>query len=454
MIKYPLADEFDSLIAHSDYYWSAQELEQTHPLDTVNLKDFVINYRGRLAVVLYKDKNDHSIVAMSNRLDDLYLTKNEYLPITLPDSKIKNLLESWKERINRGFGTTSNVRLAAKYIFEKYPEIYESVFTLSTCAICHKKLFLPEREYHGKYYCQPCFEMNFFRCSHCSKILPRTEAKTAKDGYCYCKPCSKRHFVLPYHHGYPSVTFYGDNQKNKVPYMGMELEVDVGGEDDHAVAQIMPIMNNESKEECFIYCSHDSSLDNGFEIITQPATMQYHYSIKGKYEAMASKLKAKGFYAHTTGTCGLHIHFNRNYFADAYGGEYEATKRFVLLVDKFWDELTVYGRRPNFRLQRYAKKLDMPVDRFMRKANKSGSHDYRYYAVNITNESTIEIRLFRSTLNVNTVMATLQLIDNMAIWCKNNPTEKLDEVTFETFLTTTNQRRYWARQSAIRDFEE
>lgn len=450
--KYPLVSNLENLCYMSNLYWTDAEIRDLKVLDTVRVSDFVIDYRGRIGVVIYADKNATSIVIIDSRLCDIYLDGTEYVPIKLSETKIASFLSIWKDRLRRGCEVGNNIRLAAKYVYEAHTETYAKIITLSKCEGCGCEMYLPEKTYKDKDYCQPCFEMRFAKCQHCYNVTPREEGIMASDGTFYCNKCKARNFILPYHHGYPSVTFYGDTQHNKVPYMGMELEVEVGGERDSTVAKIMPIMNKG--ENYFIYCSHDGSLDNGFEIITQPATMQYHYSIRNHYEAMCNKLKSLNYHSHSSDNCGLHVHFNRSFFSDAVEGEAEATKRFVMMVDKFWDELTVFARRPNFRLRRYAKKLDMPVNTFVRKSNKSKDHDYRYYGVNITNKDTIELRLFRGTLNVSTIMATLQLVDNMAIWCKNHSTSELDGLTFETFITTTGQKRYWARHRAIPDFEE
>ena len=90
----------------------------------------------------------------------------------------------------------------------------------------------------------------------------------------------------------------------------------------------------------------------------------------------------------------------------------------------------------------------------MEKANCSGRHEYHYYAINIANENTIEFRIFRGTLNLNTIMATLQLVNNMAITAKNKTVNEIKAMRFEDLLTTAGQRKYWARHKIVADFEE
>lgn len=336
-------------------------------------------------------------------------------------------------------------------IKDVYPDYYRKL-NVGTCAACGRPA-IPKVTVDGVDYCNDCYNKKFTSCSRCGKIVKRGEEIRDRNDYALCSECNKRHWVLPYHGYYPEVEFYGDNKGNSVPYMGFELEVDCGGENDRKVANVMPLLNNEDSGKIFAYCSHDGSLQNGFEIITQPATMQYHSSISDVYNRSIQKLKAMGYASHETTTCGFHVHFNRSFFGD---NQNECIRRLIFMTEKFWNELCVFARRPERRLERYAKKVSdsMEIKEYMEKANRSGRHEYHYYAVNIANDSTIEFRMFRGTLNLNTIMATLQLVNNMAITAKNKTMDEIKAMHFEDLLTTAGQRKYWARHKAVADFEE
>lgn len=337
---------------------------------------------------------------------------------------------------------------------ERWPSYFRTL-NAGTCSICGNPA-LPKVTVDGVDICRSCYDTLYTSCSHCGKTVKRENAYPDRNGYTLCAECNKRHWVLPYHGYYPKVKFYGDNKDNSVPYMGFELEVDCGGEDRHKVEKIMPLLNKEETGEIFAYCSHDSSIDNGFEIITQPATMQYHASISDVYNRAIQKLKAMGYASHETTTCGFHVHFNRDFFGCDYNESNDCIRRLIFMSEKFWDELCVFARRPERRLSHYAKKVPngMEITEYMGKANRSGLHEYHYYAVNIANENTIEFRMFRGTLNLNTIMATLQLVNNMAITAKNKTMEEIKAMRFEDLLTTAGQHKYWARHRAVADFEE
>lgn len=331
---------------------------------------------------------------------------------------------------------------------DKYPEIVNAV-SMPTCDCCGKKIINPIRV-GDKKYCKKCYENMFVRCSRCGCNELRENATETRDGGYLCKDCGEYHFITAYHHYYPKVKFFGNNHSNTVPYLGFELEVDEGGESDRNCTKLMKDINKP--DELFAYCSHDGSLNDGFEIITQPASMEYHNSIKDVYTKSFANLKKIGYMSHDTTTCGFHVHFNRSYYGDA---EKACIRKLLFMTEKFWNELVLFARRPEHRMERYAKKIEpMEITDYMRRADKSGSHEFHYYAVNLANRDTIEFRMFRGSLNVNTVLATLQLVNNMVIASKEKTLEEIKAMKFEDLLTTRIQKAYWKRHSALPDTEE
>lgn len=340
------------------------------------------------------------------------------------------------------------------YILQKIKKNFPDISSHIKGPKCH---FCGERHLSFKYInfeknfvcvCSSCLsEMS--QCNRCGSFFNRKIGIETRDGRMLCPECSKFEYVTPYHRYYPKIEFFGNNRDNSVPYLGLELEVDFGGETDKNAKEIVKILN---KNKIFGYCSHDGSLENGFEIITQPATMEYHNGIKHVYSAMMEKLKEMDYSSHNTTTCGLHIHFNRSFFGDS---DTRNLSKFIFLTEKFWKEIVVYSRRTEKRMERYAKKISpIPINEYINVGNKSRSHDYHYYSVNIANEDTIELRTFKGTLNVDTLLATLQLVNNMAIMAKEKPLSELQNMKFEDFLTTKYQRSYWVRHSVVPDGEE
>lgn len=378
-------------------------------------------------------------------------SSDECIPFTPSEKVLRNFFDNLNSEIEWG-GSCDHTQELVHIAEEHYPN-YFAKLNLERCSECGD-FAIPKITVNGVALCQSCYDKRYVSCRKCGKTIPRQEACMTRDSRTLCKECNKRHWILPYHCYYPEVEFYGDNKNNTVPFMGFELEVDCGGEDDNKAAKIMPLLNKEDSGKIFAYCSHDGSLtEGGFEIITQPATLQYHSSISDVYNRAIQKLKTMGYASHETTTCGFHVHFNRSFFD---GDEENCIRRLVFMTEKFWDELCIFARRPERRLTHYAKKIPkgMEISEYMRRANRSGNHDYHYYAINIANNDTIEFRIFRGTLNLNTIMATLQLVNTMVIFAKTKTMDEIKAMRFENLLTTPTQHKYWMRHKAISDFEE
>lgn len=70
---------------------------------------------------------------------------------------------------------------------------------------------------------------------------------------------------------------------------------------------------------------------------------------------------------------------------------------------------------------------------------KHKNHRGRYTAVNLTNEDTIEFRLFRGTLKLNTFLATLQMADRICDVALNLSDEAVKEMSWTAFAAGCTQ---------------
>ena len=84
------------------------------------------------------------------------------------------------------------------------------------------------------------------------------------------------------------------------------------------------------------------------------------------------------------------------------------------MFDLFWDRYIVpFSRRKMENISRWAEKpsvecLNTDTENELVDKIKSYKSQGRYKAINLQNDNTIEFRLFRGTLNINTFMASLQ----------------------------------------------
>lgn len=289
--------------------------------------------------------------------------------------------------------------------------------------------------------CSYCRENYFSYCDNCGEIYHNDNMYyNDDDGEYYCRECYdecvSHRAIHSYHHSHSKgVQFFGGVDNGKELFMGLEVEIDDGDNREDTAYNI-----RECMPENFITMENDGSLDCGFENITQPATLEYHTSIRQNYEEMFKIAKDNGFRSHNTSTCGYHIHFNRSFFEDK---QDENIAKLLYLVEKFWNELVKFSRRNYERLERWAKKYDETPEEVV---DKMKCHNLdRYHAINLTNTYTIEFRMFRGTLNSETFFATLQLVDTIVRYVKEHTNNDIQSLEFTDLLVTDELKTYWER---------
>ena len=255
--------------------------------------------------------------------------------------------------------------------------------------------------------CQTCRARYYTPCTDCGRLVERDNlhflSEDSTDGY--CAECYDRHLrengIRNYSYK-PEPIFYGTSSR----YLGVELEIDCGGEDHENAIQLQRI-GNEGHEH--IYIKHDGSLDEGMEIVTHPMTLGYHQAGMPWKEVLRQAV-SMGYRSHQAWTCGLHVHVNRSSLGATQQQKEDTIARILFLVETFWNELLRFSRRTQYQLDRWAARYgrkDDPKD-VLRSAK---SHADRYTCVNLTPDNTIEFRIFRGTLKYNTLIATLQLVE-------------------------------------------
>jgi hypothetical protein len=152
--------------------------------------------------------------------------------------------------------------------------------------------------------CQRCYDSHYTNCERCGELIDCENAYYLGDGedYPYCENCYHilKNQVIHNYDYRPETIFYGDGPR----YFGVELEIDKGGEIGSNAEQILAVGN---REHDFYYCKHDGSLDDGFEIVSHPATVEYHLT-QLPWKAVMAEAVSLGYRSHQACTCGLHIH--------------------------------------------------------------------------------------------------------------------------------------------------
>ena len=148
----------------------------------------------------------------------------------------------------------------------------------------------------------------------------------------------------------------------------------------------------------------------------------------------------------TCSECGRLIHCEDTYYLDdsdeplcltCLEEEQEpAIARILYFVKKHWEELLKFSRRTPRQLERWAARYgykDRPQE--ILEHAKKGSHAGRYSCVNLENRATIEFRMFRGTLKLNSLLATLQMVDHICSVALHLSDGACKDLSWRTFVT-------------------
>lgn len=256
--------------------------------------------------------------------------------------------------------------------------------------------------------CRYCMEHYYHRCTSCNRLFRNSDITFDTNDNPYCGDCFEKKNLRTAIHEFdyrPKPIFYGEGNR----FLGVELEIDGNGTDTH-YANLFLSTGNRNAEH--IYIKKDGSLDCGMELVTHPMTLDYHMNHMPWAELLKEVL-AIGYRSHQAGTCGLHVHVSRSAFGDTLQQQEESIARLLYFVEKFWSEMLLFSRRTERQMKRWASRYGLCLSPFAILDHAKDSDIGRYAAVNLTNQTTIEIRLFRGSLKLNTVLATLQMVNAM-----------------------------------------
>ncbi|WP_165046316.1 amidoligase family protein [Adlercreutzia sp. ZJ138] len=207
-------------------------------------------------------------------------------------------------------------------------------------------------------------------------------------------------------------------------YLGVELEMDCGN------AEATAKRISEAYGPQVLYFKHDGSLDDGCELVTHPMSPEYMASDAGKemWHDICTSALAEGMRSHDTNTCGLHVHVSREFFGKSKTSQELTELKLIETVDRLFEPIVIFSRRKRHCIDRWAPKCNAPKEDagWIKKAKRVSSFAKRdrYHAVNVTNDATIEFRLFRGTLKPETILATLQFVTGFCYLVKaSNPSQ-------------------------------
>ena len=264
----------------------------------------------------------------------------------------------------------------------------------------------------GHVVCEHCADNDYFWCDVCDERCHDDEY--ASDDH--CTACDAHGGGIQGYGYRPSPEFRSDGtdaapERQRV-YFGVELEVEAPDSNSlHDIAR-------EVTDGDFHYAKEDASLMRGFELVSHPATLAHHIR-GGSWRHALRVMRQHDFKSHDSGRCGLHIHLNRGRGAKGMRLGEATECKIAYFIHRQRAMFTKLARRGSGDYTSFVQK------ELKRGENRNGS---RHEAVNFTYD-TVELRLFRGTLRLNTFYATLEMADAIVRFCKNYSAARMVNAT-------------------------
>lgn len=308
----------------------------------------------------------------------------------------------------------------------------ECIFTCEDCGSPSEEPF--EATNANDYgVCDECAG-EYFTCEDCGSTFPNDYSHIYND-CCLCSSCydsavenDEQENELIHDYGYkPYPKFLSLPGEATKEYFGLEIEVDKGGEADSAV-----IDSGLDRTDRF-YCKHDSSLDDGFEIVSEPGT--YRFWMENENFDFCPKLTKLGYRSYNTDTCGIHIHVSRKALTDT------DIAKLLLFMKRNAGFVLYFSRRRESDLNHWAGVNERPMHQMIQEIKRMGVYSQRYSAINLLPGSTIEFRMFRGTLNVAAIKRNIGIVAAMIGFARETKAKDMTVSAFRSWLVSESAIR-------------
>lgn len=288
------------------------------------------------------------------------------------------------------------------------------------CQSCYDELFFYcgscDNEYrrtdgymhNSRLYCSDCYHDIFSVCDECGQTVYSEDIYYNDDEDRYlCQNCSESESgTIRYNSYMPALNFQKMQYENTL-YMGLELEVECGTHNSRTIAKDFTDYLDSKKNGNKFYMKQDGSLGNGFEVVSHPFTLQYAHKHL-QFKDMLKKLRNLGCHSYTGGSCGIHIHVNKDFFTPK---EIRKMRLFFCVNSEYLYRFSCRGNT--------GRNFCMKEEYYMADMRDRKVQIGRYWMLNLnTLKGTIELRLFRGTLSYKRFLAILQFTDAICNFAK------------------------------------
>lgn len=318
------------------------------------------------------------------------------------------------------------------------------------CAGCGDVLNVSDGDYYvfdsygrrDDYYCHHCWEMRATSCDVCdevyheddeppcdcnnpsSLILNYSAMRDANDRIFFVGMTGDRDTDMP--NMIRSQHRFNRSEFVHEPMMGFECETESEQCDlYHGASLFQNMIDNER-----LYLKEDGSLRDGFEIVTQPHTLdmyQNHFDWQPFRDLSQYGFRSYKYHnPNLNHDVGFHIHINRNAFYTKRLHERTSSSPHLYGFLSFIYHNVNAMTRISSRNSHYGSITDTELDNIYGYA-RHRSYGDRSVAVNCRNQHTIELRCFSGALNPNRALGYLEFTHALWAYTKSDRIGKLKE---------------------------
>lgn len=333
----------------------------------------------------------------------------------------------------------------SEYLGEYLPEeIFDQThFYCESCDTYFNTNIRSEHVFANTSYCNDCYYEEHTYCHQCEEPISNDYSYYSEITnydyceYCYhdihshCENCGNDYLVdsecdcgeAIHSYSYkPNPIFFKNPKEKSKLYLGVELETESKGNDRQSCAEEIDDISE------LYYLKNDSSIDDGFEIVSHPFSPTWYYNHKSIFNDLLETLRNNGFRSYNTSTCGIHIHITKSYLSGL-----DIAKLHLFFCENEEFIKTISQRKPN-NLNQWGKIKKNKKEIYDQSKKKGGSE--RYTAINLQNHNTIEFRIFRGTLNENSYHKNIEFVIAICGFVKVTSLQQLTVTQFYNYTKT------------------
>ena len=295
--------------------------------------------------------------------------------------------------------------------------------------------------------CPDCAQ-GYSYCEECDQYVPDSEFNS-DEGVCNECACTGESPLIKCYHGADKSRKFGLCSKRwRGVWRGIGIELEIDRDDSAGSEERECVDDLEALAHGHLTYERDGSLNYGFEIQTTPHTVDEFCKLnwRGIFDACTEH----GYKSHDAGTCGLHIHVSRTMLGDDEETQQRAIAKLIRFFDLYYADIVKISRRDNYTASRWASpyhtSTNEEAQKYAKYTTREASHNM---AVNLQHRETVEFRIMRGTLNIDTFLASVDFCVSIAKASRRIRWSDINDIKKWTRLCKPETLEYIRRRGAF-----